>query len=80
EVLVRFAPRALVGVVDVQSAEQAAAGPARGGVDDDPRTLRRAGPRDRRPGEPLSPGRPRSRPPHGPPAPRARRTLLRRGL
>jgi hypothetical protein len=36
EVYVRFAPRALVSVVDVQSTEQAVAGLARSGVDDDP--------------------------------------------
>src|ERR671920_1542744 len=59
--------------------QQAAAGAARGRVDDDPRALRGSGPGDRRPPQPLPARRPGGRPPHGPPAPRARRTL-RRGL
>src|SRR5215210_1479095 len=80
EVLVRVASGALVDLDCLQDAEQTVAGAACGGVDDDPRALRRAGPRDGRSKEPSPLRRPRSCSPHGPPAPRARREVLQGGL
>ncbi|CAA9532855.1 MAG: hypothetical protein AVDCRST_MAG05-4584, partial [uncultured Rubrobacteraceae bacterium] len=74
EVPLRLAPGAVDSVASLQGGGQAPARAARGGVDDDPGALRGPGPRDRRPPQPLPRGRPRSRPPHGPPAPRTRRT------
>src|ERR671917_2538006 len=75
ELSVRFAAGAVDRLDLLPRPQQAAAGAARGGVDDDPRALRGSGPGDRRPPQPLPSRRPRSRPPHGPPAPRTRREV-----
>src|SRR5919199_240191 len=80
EVFVWFTSGTLGGMDRLQGAEQTLTRAACGRVDDDPRTLRRAGSRDRRLEESLPLGCPRSGPPYGPSAPRARRTLLQGGL
>src|SRR5919199_5158836 len=80
EVFVWFTSGTLGGMDRLQGAEQTLTRAACGGMDDDSRTLRRAGSRDRRLEESVPFGRPRSGPPYGSSAPRARRTLLQGGL
>src|ERR671917_194859 len=77
ELSVRFAAGAVDRLDLLSRPQQAAAGAARGRVDDDPRALRGSGPGDRRPPQPVPARRPGGRPPHGPPAPRTRREVRR---